>query len=360
VKSIVDYRDAPRIEPLDDEGGDERLAAAEFGAGGSAAVPVHEWRDALVGADGHGMRLDRFLVGVAAEFSRSHLQSLIDDGLVAVDDVTARSASQRLRAGQRVQIELRPTAETLAFRPESLPLDIIHEDAHLLVVNKPVGLVVHPAAGHWSGTLLNALLAHHAGAQQLPRAGIVHRLDKDTSGLMVVGKTLPAVTALVRAIAAREVQRTYVALAQGVVQAGSQTVDAPIGRDPYSRLRMAVTSTGRPALTRIECLGSHAGVSRWVCRLHTGRTHQIRVHAASLGHPLVGDALYGGRASLGLQRQGLHAAQLAFAHPDSGQWMRFRSDPPQDLADAWRAAGGRWPIDLDDDASLAGSAALGS
>jgi 23S rRNA pseudouridine1911/1915/1917 synthase len=291
---------------------------------------------------------------VAPEFSRSHLQTLINDGLVAVNGAGARAASQRLKAGDRVRVELRPTAESLAFRPEPMAMPIVHEDEHVLVIDKPAGWVVHPAAGHWSGTLLNGLLAHHAQAAHLPRAGIVHRLDKDTSGLMVVGKTLPAVTALVRAIAARHVRRTYLALAQGEMPVGARVVEAPIGRDPFSRLRMAVQAGGRPALTRIECLGAERGVSRLVCRLHTGRTHQIRVHAASLGHPLLGDILYGSRPHEAMQRQALHAAQLALAHPQSGRWMCFRSALPPDLDQVWRATGGALPVDLEADAQPIG------
>lgn len=352
---IIDYRDAPPHVHGPGAAGDECGNALDAGGedvawADDAVSDSPEVRECPVGASGHGQRLDRFLVSMAQEFSRSHLQVLIDDGLVRVDGSVALTASRRLRVGQRVRVELRPTAESLAFRPERMPLPIVHEDAHLLVIDKPAGWVVHPAAGHWSGTLLNGLLAHHGEAARLPRAGIVHRLDKDTSGLMVVGKTLPAVTALVRSIAAREVRRTYLALAHGHLPLGQRSVDAPVGRDPSSRLRMAVHAAGRPALTRIECLGTGEGVSRLVCRLHTGRTHQIRVHAASLGHPLVGDVLYGGRPAWHLRRQALHAAQLALAHPHNGHWMCFRSPLPTDLDEAWRASGGSLPVDLETDA----------
>jgi 23S rRNA pseudouridine1911/1915/1917 synthase len=191
--------------------------------------------------------------------------------------------------------------------------------------------------------LLNGLLAHHAGAAALPRAGIVHRLDKDTSGLMVVAKTLPAMTALVRLIAARDVKRVYLALAHGRIAWPEAGIDAPIGRDPVSRLRMAVVPGGKPARTDVErlaVLDGPAGSGRDAvtavrCRLHTGRTHQIRVHMASRGHPLVADALYGGRPLLGLQRQALHAAELAFAHPHDGRPMTFSTPLPADMAAAW-------------------------
>jgi len=240
-------------------------------------------------------------------------------------------------------VALVPTAESLAFRPEPMDLAIVYEDVHLLVVDKPVGLVVHPAAGHWQGTLLNGLLAHHAAAATLPRAGIVHRLDKDTSGLMVVAKTLPAMTALVRMIAARDVRRVYLALAHGRIAWESASIDAPIGRDPAARLRMAVVATGKPARTDVERLAQWEGVAGGArhsvcalrCRLHTDRTHQIRVHLASRGHPLVADVLYGGRPLLGLARQALHAAELAFAHPADGRPMAFEAALRADLAAAW-------------------------
>jgi len=222
-----------------------------------------------------------------------------------------------------------------------MALPIVFEDEHLLVVDKPAGLVVHPAAGNWSGTLLNGLLAHHAAAATLPRAGIVHRLDKDTSGLMVVGKTLVAATALVRAIAAREVHRQYLALAHGELRDARLTIDAPIGRDPQSRVRMAVLAAGKAARTDVERLACTDGVSAVRCTLHTGRTHQIRVHLASRGHPLVADALYGGRPLLGLSRQALHARRLALAHPVTGAALDFESPLPDELAQAWgEIAGG--------------------
>ena len=302
-----------------------------------------EVREGCIEETQHGLRLDKAVVALAPEFSRTHLQGLIDGGHVRLDDRVVSGSSRKVAAGQRLVVELVPTAESRAFRPEAMALPVVFEDECLIVIDKPAGLVVHPAAGHWQGTLLNGLLAWHGGAATLPRAGIVHRLDKDTSGLMLVGKTLPAVTALSRAIAARDVHRQYLALAHGAWPAGLTRIDAPIGRDPRSRVRMAVRGSGRAARTDLERLAlAHPedgaetlAVSALRCTLHTGRTHQIRVHVAAQGHPLLGDELYGGRPALGLRRQALHAARLAFAHPASGQAMAFEAGPPDDFAQAW-------------------------
>jgi len=302
-----------------------------------AAEP--ERREAAVASTMHGQRLDKAVVAMAGEFSRNHLQSLIEAGHVCVDRVPARSASRKVMAGQVITVDLVPTAESRAFRPETLSIAIVFEDDHLLVVDKAPDMVVHPAAGNWSGTLLNALLAHDRGAASLPRAGIVHRLDKDTSGLMVVGKTLEAVTALTRAIAAREVHRQYLAIAQGEVKPRAFSIDAPLGRDPQSRIRMAILASGKPARTDVEAVVVADGFSTLRCTLHTGRTHQIRVHLASRGHPLVADALYGGRPALGMTRQALHATRLAFVHPATGQPVSFDAEPPEDFASAWRNVG---------------------
>jgi 23S rRNA pseudouridine1911/1915/1917 synthase len=305
-------------------------------AGGESEDESLETRRASVDGLQHGERLDKVVVAMAPEFSRSHLQALIRGGQVRVDGVVASGPARRVRAGQGVAVTLLPTAESRAYRAEALPLVVIHEDDDLLVIDKAAGMVVHPAAGNWSGTLLNALLARHPASAALPRAGIVHRLDKDTSGLMVVGKTLPAVTALVRAIAAREVHRRYLAIVHGRPASKAFTIDAPVGRDPLTRIRMAVVPSGKPARTDVERLASTGEFSALRCTLHTGRTHQIRVHLASRGLPLLGDRLYGGSPALGIERQALHAAELAFAHPISGRAIALVAALPADLADAWQ------------------------
>ena len=324
----------PRVhsvrDPAEVEGG---AVEAEFETPWTAQP---ERREATVPSHLHGQRLDKAVVAMAGEFSRNHLQGLIEQGHVSVDGGVVRTASRKVLAGQVVALDLVPTAESRAFRPEALPIAVVFEDEHLMVVDKVAGMVVHPAAGNWSGTLLNALLAHHRGAASLPRAGIVHRLDKDTSGLMVVGKTLPALTALSRAIAAREVHREYLAIVQGEVRPAAFIIDAPVGRDPQSRVRMAIVSAGKPARTDVQAVACAAGFSALRCTLHTGRTHQIRVHLASRGHPLVADAVYGGKPALAMTRQALHATRLGFVHPVSGAPMSFDAPPPADFASAWR------------------------
>jgi 23S rRNA pseudouridine1911/1915/1917 synthase len=284
----------------------------------------------------HGERLDKALAASVTEFSRSYLQQLLESGHVMVNGKAAGKPSQKVKAGDSLSVELKATPQSQAFKPEVVDFGIAFEDAHILVVNKPPGLVVHPAPGNWSGTLLNGLLAHDACFLSVPRAGIVHRLDKDTSGLMVVAKSREVMDALVKAIAAREVSRQYLALAHGAwLGAAQRSVDSAIGRDPRNRLRMAVvdlaTQSGKTAHTDFERIVS-AGTSCFVrCILHTGRTHQIRVHMASIGHPLVADAVYGGAAQYGLTRQALHATRLAFVHPATGERLQFDAPVPTDM-----------------------------
>ena len=319
---------------------DDGLLALEDAAD---AGPDAELRPFTIEAMHHGERLDRALAALAPEFSRSYLQQLIEAGAVSLHGSPAARSSAKVKAGDRGVIELRPTPQSQAFRAEAMALDVVFEDEHLLVVNKPPGLVVHPAPGNWSGTLLNGLLARDPQAVLLPRAGIVHRLDKDTSGLMVVARTRAAMDALVLRIAAREVARQYVALAHRA-WGGARTrrVDAPIGRDPRNRLRMAVVEGGKPAATQFELLQDGAQ-GCWVrATLETGRTHQIRVHMAHIGHPLVGDELYGGASAASLSRQGLHAYRLAFAHPSTGQKLEFQAPLPADLTAALAAWGLRY------------------
>ena len=303
---------------------------------GEEPGPESDIRIIQVGAEQHGERLDKALAGSVPEFSRSYLQQLLESGLVTVNGKPTVKTSQKVRAGDTISLELRPTPQSQAFKPEAVDFGIAYEDAHILVVNKPAGLVVHPAPGNWSGTLLNGLLAHDPCFLLVPRAGIVHRLDKDTSGLMVVAKTREVMDALVKAIAARDVSRQYLALAHGAwVGSSHRTVDAAIGRDPRNRLRMAVvdlaTQSGKTARTDFERLASDASSCYVRCILHTGRTHQIRVHMASIGHPLVADTVYGGSAQFGLSRQALHATRLAFVHPASGKLLQFDSALPADM-----------------------------
>lgn len=309
-----------------------------------AEVSAVEQRGCTIDTEAHGQRLDKVLVGLVPELSRSYLQRLIERGHVQLDGQATSVASRRVKAGQALQVELIPSDESQAYRPQPMALAVLYEDEHLLVIDKPAGLVVHPAPGNWTGTLLNGLLARDPAAAALPRAGIVHRLDKDTSGVMMVGRSLPAVTALVRDLAARDVQRQYLALAWGDVGAAPLQIDAPIGRDPASRLRMAVLGSGKPARTDVRRVAYAQGASAVHCKLHSGRTHQIRVHLASRGHALVADALYGGRPGLGLQRQALHAARLSLAHPITRQALRFDSPMPPDLAAAWRSVADATPV----------------
>lgn len=286
----------------------------------------------VVPPDCAGLRLDQALARLLPEFSRSRLSTWIKDGRVTLDG-TAPSQRQKVWGGESLIVHPALDAETLAYQPEDIPLEILHEDATLLVINKPAGLVVHPGSGNWQGTMLNALLQHAPQLQHVPRAGIVHRLDKDTSGLLVVAKTLEAQTALVRQLQARSVKREYLALVHGnVARAGK--VDAPIGRHPTVRTRMAVVSRGKPAVTHYEILARGEDTTLLRCRLETGRTHQIRVHLREIGHALVGDPVYGAKRKikeLEFSRQALHAERLELMHPASGKAVHWRAPLPSDM-----------------------------
>ena len=292
--------------------------------------------------DSAGVRLDRFLVSVLPQQSRSQIQRLIRQGLVRVGGQPAR-ANQPVKAEQQVIVDLPIPAEP-DLQPEALPLRILYEDVDLIVVDKPAGMVVHPAAGHASGTLVNALLHHVgdlSGVGGEKRPGIVHRLDRGTSGLMVVAKHDASHVELSRQFRDREVEKEYVALVWGAVQ-GGRRIDAPIGRDPSNRKKMSARARrSREAVTRIvraEPLGRALTLAR--VAIHTGRTHQIRVHLSAIGHPVVGDPLYGGvhrrvpgdlKPVTHLERPFLHAARLVFKHPTDGRPMQFTSDLPDDL-----------------------------
>lgn len=299
-----------------------------------------------------GERLDKALAQLFPEFSRSRLQGWIEAQRVLIDGAPAK-IRQPVPLGATISLEPDLLPEQLAFAPEPVPLDIVYEDDAIVVINKPAGMVVHTAAGNWSGTLLNGLLYRYGeAAAGLPRAGIVHRLDKETSGLMVVARTLAAQTDLVRQLQARTVKRRYLALVWGRMPE-SGTIDAPIGRDPHDRKRMAVVTGagGKPSRTHFRTVGStlwqRQPVSAIQCDLETGRTHQIRVHCAATGHPLLGDPVYGRvrgqRSTLPLpgdfSRQALHAWRLGLVHPVTGRHMQWRCELPDDLDELIEALG---------------------
>lgn len=306
-------------------------------------------------ASAAGLRLDQALAAALPQYSRARLQHWIRDGVVRIKGQPAR-ARDRVQGGEQIVVEARFDADT-AVGAEALPLDIVYQDDQLLVLNKPAGLVVHPGAGNIRHTLQNALLGRDPALASLPRAGIVHRLDKDTSGLLVIARTPHAQTALSRQLLARAVTREYLTICAGVMTGGG-TVDEPIGRHRSDRLRMAIRSDGRPARTHYRVLERFRGHTYLRVKLDTGRTHQIRVHLAHLKHPLVGDPVYGSRlarprgsgealmtALRGFKRQALHAAALAFDHPASRERLSFEAPLPADFAgllEALRAdAGGK-------------------
>ena len=277
-----------------------------------------------------GLRLDQALARLLPAHSRSRIRGWIDAGRVTIAGASS-PAKRKLFGGERVVVspleDARP--DTLAAQP--LPLAIVYEDEALIVVDKPAGLVVHPGSGHRDGTLANALLHHRPELARLPRAGIVHRLDKDTSGLLVIAGTPTAQTGLVRQLQERTVRRAYLALVHGAVPRGG-SIDAPIGRHPVKRTSMAVVASGKRAVTHYAVRERFAACTLLACRLETGRTHQIRVHLASLHHPLVGDPAYGTRRGIAFHRQALHACRLGLVHPVTNAEMEWRSPLPADFA----------------------------
>ena len=311
---------------------DPAVLATEDPAEWLAEAP--ELRPFTVAAAQHGWRLDQALVEGVPEFSRSYLQQLIAQGLVQVQGKLATKPALRVKAGDAVLVEMRPTLQSQAFRPEAIPLDIVYEDEHLCIVHKAAGMVVHPAPGNWTGTLLNALLARDPKAALVPRAGIVHRLDKDTSGCIVIAKNDQAHLSLTTQFAERSTEKIYLAVVQGSPKQDEGTVFTNIGRHPVNRLKMAVVNpgSGKSAITDWKVLQRDPATdsSLVMCTLHTGRTHQIRVHMLHLGHPLIGDPIYAKPARQKAQtgRLMLHAWKLAFDHPATGERISLQAPVP--------------------------------
>ncbi len=294
-----------------------------------------------------GQRLDVALQQLLPEHSRSRLQAWIKAGLVTLNgeaDTKQITAKTKMWGGEQVTINPPHNAQENAFKPENIPLNIVFEDDSILVINKPAGLVVHPAAGNWSGTLLNALLHHAPQLAEVPRAGIVHRLDKDTSGLLAVAKTLEAQTSLVRQLQARTVKREYRAIVWGIIWRNG-TVNQPIGRHSHARTKMAISRTGKPAVTHYEVLERFGTNTYLRCHLETGRTHQIRVHMQFLKSPMLGDPVYGigniiphklmtqtlRDAVAGFNRQALHAVKLGLIHPKTNEFMEWQIELADDM-----------------------------
>lgn len=327
--------------PGGDPAGDESLGAGPGGVSGADDDNDDTVRSFVVPAGVAG-RLDKILAQLLPEHSRSRLQGWIEDGHVAIDGETAASVRHRVVAGDQITVQEQVAPEQLAFTPEPVEFPVVDEAQEWIVIDKPAGLVVHPGAGNWHGTLLNGLLYRYPELRAVARAGIVHRLDKDTSGLLVVARTETAQTALVRQLQARSVGREYVALVQGWLEHAG-TAERPIGRDARVPVRMSADRpiAPKPAIThyapvRHGMLGQ-TRITEVVCRLETGRTHQIRVHMAALGYPLLGDVLYGGRLIEPVRRQMLHARALRFDAPQSGASCAFTADPPADMLMAMAA-----------------------
>ena len=286
-----------------------------------------------------GQRLDQALAAMLPEFSRNRIQNWIRARKIAVDDVWG-TTRMKVSGGESVRVEVEPDPNATPDAPEAIPLNVVFEDPMLLVINKPVGLVVHPGSGNPRGTLLNALLHRVPQVAELPRAGIVHRLDKDTSGLLVVAKTLRAHTDLVRQLQARTVKREYLALVYGEVDRPG-TVNEPLARDPHNRTKRAVHSQGKEAVTHYDVVERFPGITLLRCKLETGRTHQIRVHMQHIGHPLVGDTVYNAsrrsHLKLPFPRQALHAERLGLIHPITQEPMQWECPLPADFAELLEA-----------------------
>lgn len=282
-----------------------------------------------------GKRLDVWLTATLGEFSRSYVETLIEQGDVTVGGKTVK-AGYKVKTGDSVEVNV-PEPRTLEVVAEEIPLDILHEDEDIIVINKPRGMVVHPAAGNYSGTLVNALLKHCSGSLSdingVIRPGIVHRIDKDTSGVLVIAKNNNAHSILSHKLKEHDVNRVYIAAAEGIISADRGKVDAPIGRHPVDRKKMAVNlKNGRRAVTHFRVLERFKSDTLLELKLETGRTHQIRVHMAYIGHPLVGDAVYGRKKQkYGFEGQALHAAVLGFIHPRTGKYVEFSAEPPQEF-----------------------------
>jgi 23S rRNA pseudouridine1911/1915/1917 synthase len=328
--------DPTPLPPFDDAlEADEADELEALEASGEAAQAGEALEILAAGPDDAGSRLDQFLQARLEGFSRARCQALVEEGHVRVNDKPPSKAGLKLKAGDRVRVAL-PAVEPSQVTPEAIPLDVVYEDEALLVVNKPQGMVVHPAPGTPSGTLVNALLHHCrdlSGIGGVARPGIVHRLDKDTSGLLVVAKHDRAHQALQKQIAAKTALRQYWAVVRGHMPEPEGRIEAPIARHPVQRQKMAVVPGGRHAATRWKVLEAYKGFALLELTLETGRTHQIRVHLAHLGHPVVGDPVYGGDLKLPvkLAGQALHARRLAFDHPDSGARLTLEAEPPENF-----------------------------
>ena len=284
-------------------------------------------------ADKTDIRLDAFISSQNSDYTRSYFSNLIAEGKVTVNGAVAKKAGLKLREGDRVVVDI-PAPVSTDAKPEDIPLDIVYEDNDLIIINKPQGMVVHPAAGHYEGTLVNALLSHCEGnlsdINGVIRPGIVHRIDKDTSGLMIAVKNNETHIKLAEMMANHEVERQYRALVYGVVSADKGTIDAPIGRAGADRRRMVVTEDGKPSITHFEVVNRYTELTDLKLILETGRTHQIRAHMTYIGHPVAGDPLYAPkRKKFGLKGQCLHSKSIRFIHPRTGEEMYFETDLPE-------------------------------